>query len=205
MKSNKYFYLILTHVLFLNLVDCARISNSNEEPQIQKIDLVSAVDKKLNNGGTAIKNKKTDTVFVFNPVDSIRWIDSVRLVIKDSINLIPQDTLIVCLKDSLVYNYIDTIIYNYRDSVKVSYDERTFPEETIERYLNLFFKTENVNDTAGLHFNFSVYNGKELNYVRDSVYEVPDSINGWRVDWWREDCKITKLPVSAKASPGRQD
>ena len=65
MKPNKYFYLILTHVLFLNLVDCARISNSNEEPQIQKIDLVSAVDKKLNNGGTAIKNEKNGYGFCF--------------------------------------------------------------------------------------------------------------------------------------------
>ena len=161
MKSYKYFYLILTHVLFLNLVDCARIINSNEEPQIQKIDLVSAVDKKLNNGYTAIKNKKTDTVFVFNPVDSIRWIDSVRLV--------------------------------YKDSVLVSYDERSFPEETIERYLNLFFRTDDVNDTLGLHFNFEVYDGARLSYKRDTLYNVPDSIIGWRMEWWREECKITKL------------
>ena len=187
MKPNQYLFLMLTFVLFINLVDCACISNSNEEPQIQKIDSLSASYKKLNNDYTAIKNKKPDTVFVFNPVDSIRWIDSVRLVVKDSINLIPHDTLIVRLKDSLVYNYIDTIIYNYKDSVIVSYDERTFPEETIEKYLNLFFKTENVNDTAGLHFNFSTYDGKELSYVRDSVYEVPDSITGWRMDWYKKE------------------
>ena len=33
-------------------------------------------------------------------------------------------------------------------------------------------------------FNFSAFNGKELSYVRDSVYEVPDSITGWRIDWY---------------------
>ena len=47
--------------------------------------------------------------------------------------------MIVHLKDSLVYNYIDTTIYSYKDSIIVSYDERTFPEEIIEKYLNLFF------------------------------------------------------------------
>ena len=162
MKPNQYLFLMFTSVLFINLVDCACISNSNEEPQIQKIDSLSVSYNKLYNDYSAIKNKKPDTVFVFNPVDSIKWIDSVRLVVKDSINLIPHDTLIVHLKDSLVYNYIDTIIYNCKDSVIVSYDERTFPEETIEKYLNLFFKTENVNDTAGLHFNFSAYDGKRI-------------------------------------------
>ena len=187
MKPNQYLFLMLTSVLSLNLVDCACNSNSNEETQIQKIDSLSVSYNKLYTDYTAIKNKKPDTVFVFNTADSIRWIDSVRLVIKDSINLIPRDTLVVRLKDSLVYNYIDTIIYNYKDSVIVSYDERTFPEETIEKYLNLFFKTENVNDTAGLHFNFSVFDGNKLSYVRDSLYEVPDSVVGWRMDWYKKE------------------
>ncbi len=139
MKPNQYLFLMLTFVLSINLVDCACNSNSNEEPQIQKIDSVSASYKKLNNGYTAIKNKKPDTVLVFNPVDSINWIDSVRLVVKDSIILIPHDTLVIHLKDSLVYNYIDTTVYSYKDSIIIAYDERTFPEEIIEKYLNLFF------------------------------------------------------------------
>ena len=102
---------------------------------------------------TAIKNKTPDTVFVFSPVDSIRWIDSIRYVIKDS--------------------------------VVISYDERTFPEDTIDRYLNLFFRTDNVNDTAGLHFNFLVFDGNKLTYQRDTLYNVPDSVVGWRMEWWR--------------------
>ena len=184
MKQAESFIEILLPSLFLILFESGCITNSNAELRNQKIDSLSVSYNKLYKDYTAIKNKKPDTVFVFNPVDSIKWVDSVRLVIKDSINLIPHDTLIVRLKDSLVYNYVDTIIYNYKDSVIVSYDERTFPEETIEKYLNLFFKTENVNDTAGLHFNFSVYDGKELSYARDSLYGVPDSVNGWRVDWY---------------------
>ena len=103
---------------------------------------------------TAIKNKRRDTVFVFNPVDSINWIDSVR--------------------------------YVFRDSVVVSYDDRTFPEDSIIKYLNLFFRTDEVSDTAGLHFNFEVFDGAKLSYLRDSLYQVPDSITGWRIDWWRE-------------------
>ena len=110
----------------------------------------------------AIKNKKSDTVFVFSPVDSIRWIDSIRYIFRDSVIFIPHDTLIIHLRDSLVYNfkdstvfsYRDSILYNYRDSVVVSYDDRTFPEDSIVRYLNLFFRTDDVSDTAGLHFNF---------------------------------------------------
>ena len=119
---------------------------------------------------TAIKNKKSDTVFVFSPVDSIRWIDSVRYVFRDSVLFIPHDTLIIHLRDSLVYNfkdstvfsYRDSILYNYRDSVVVCYDDRTFPEDSIVRYLNLFFRTDDVSDTAGLHFNFEVFDGKEI-------------------------------------------
>ena len=142
----------------------------------------------------AIKYKQSDTVFVFSPVDSIRWIDSVRYVFRDSVLFISQDTLIIHLRDSLVYNfkdstvfnYRDSILYNYRDSVVVSYDARTFPEDSIVRYLNLFFRTDDVGDTAGLHFNFSTYDGKKLSYVKDSLYEVPDSILGWRIDWYLE-------------------
>ena len=68
--------------------------------------------------------------------------------------LVPHDTTIIQCKDS--------IIYNFRDSVIVHYDERTFPVETIERYLNLFFRTENVEDTARLHFNFEVFDGPKF-------------------------------------------
>ena len=75
----------------------------------------------------------------------------------------------------------------------ISYDDRTFPEDSIVRYLNLFFRTDDVSDTAGLHFNFLVFDGKEMSYQRDSLYEVPDSVIGWRMEWWREDCKILKL------------
>ena len=102
---------------------------------------------------TAIKNKTPDTVFVFNPVDSINWIDSIRYIVKDSVIL--------------------------------SYDERTFPADSIVKYLNLFFRTDNVSDTAGLHFNFEIFDGKELTYQRDTLYEVPDSCIGWRIDWWK--------------------
>ena len=149
----------------------------------------------------AIKNKRSDTVFVFSPVDSIRWIDSVRYIFRDSVIFIPHDTLIIHLKDSLVYNfkdstvfsYRDSILYNYRDSVVVSYDDRTFPEDSIVSYLNLFFRTDDVSDTAGLRFNFLVFDGKKLSYRRDSLYSVPDSVVGWRMEWWKDDCKITCL------------
>ena len=46
----------------------------------------------------AIKNKKSDTVFVFSPVDSIRCIDSIRYVFRDSVFFIPHDTLIIHLR-----------------------------------------------------------------------------------------------------------
>ena len=101
------------------------------------------------------KDKIPDTVKILVPTDSINWIDSVRYNIKDSINLIPHDTLITHIKDSLVYNFRDTLLYNYKDSIIISYDERTFPEENIEKYLNLFFQTDNIDDTAGLKYNFS--------------------------------------------------
>ncbi len=124
------------------------------------------------------------------PIDSINWIDSTRYILKDSIVLIPHDTLIIHLKDSLVYNFKDTTLYNYRDSVIVTYDDRTFPTETIEKYLNLFFKTDNLTDIIGLHFNFTTFDGPRLTYLKDSLYKVPDSIIGWRIDWYYEKCKI---------------
>ena len=127
---------------------------------------------------TAIKNKKPDTVFVFNPVDSIKWIDSVRYVFMDSV--------IYSFKDSTIFSYRDSILYNNRDSINVSYDDRTFPEDSVVRYLNLFFRTDDAGDTAGLHFNFEVFDGSKLYYQRDSLYRVPDSITAWRIDWWRE-------------------
>ncbi len=133
-----------------------------------------------------LKITKPDTVFVSIPIDSINWIDSTRYILKDSIVLIPHDTLIIHLKDSLVYHYKDTTLNNYRDSVIISYDERTFPTETIEKYLNLFFKTDNLSDTTGLHFNFEVFDGPKLSYKKDSLYQVPDSIIGWRLEWWKE-------------------
>ena len=141
----------------------------------------------------AIKNKRSDTVFIFSPVDSIRWIDSLRYVFRDSVLFIPHDTLIVHLRDSLAYNfkdstvfnYRDSILYNYRDSVVFSYDERTFPEDSIVRYLNLFFRTDDVRDTARLNFNFEVFDGKEMSYQKDSLYQVPDSVTGWRVEWYK--------------------
>ena len=127
---------------------------------------------------TAIKNKRQDTVFVFNPVDSINWIDSVRYVFRDSV--------VYSFKDSTVFSYRDSILFNYRDSVVVSYDDRTFPEDSIIKYLNLFFRTDEVSDTAGLHFNFEVFDGAKLSYLRDSLYQVPDSITAWRIDWWKD-------------------
>ena len=158
------------------------------------LDSLSDSYNSLYHDYTAIKNRKPDTFFVFSPVDSIRYIDSIRYVFKDSVLFIPHDTLIVHLRDSLVYNFQDSTVYNYRDSIMydfrdslvIFYDERTFPEDNIVRYLNLFFRTENVGDTAGLHFNFSVFEGSKLSYLRDSLYEVPDSILGWRIDWYLE-------------------
>ena len=107
---------------------------------------------------------------------------------------VPQDTLVVhlrdsvvyCFKDSTIFSYRDSILYKYRDSVIVSYDERTFPEDSVIRYLNLFFRTDDVSDTAGLHFNFKVFDGAKLSYLRDSLYQVPDAITAWRIDWWKE-------------------
>ncbi len=104
---------------------------------------------------TAVKNKTPDTVFVFNPVDSINWIDSIRYVVKDS--------------------------------VIVSYEERTFPVDSIIRYLNLFFKTDDVSDTAWLHFNFEIFNGKELTYqkeIHSMMFRIPvpdGELNGGRM------------------------
>ena len=63
-----------------------------------------------------------------------------------------------------MYNFRDTLLYNYKDSIIVSYDERTFPEENIEKYLNLFFQTDNIDDTAGLKYNFSIFNGRRISY-----------------------------------------
>ena len=94
--------------------------------------------------------------------------------------------MVYSFKDSTVFSYRDSILFNYRDSVVVSYDERTFPEDSIFRYLNLFFRTDEVSDTAGLHFNFEVFDGAKLSYLRDSLYQVPDSITGWRIDWWKD-------------------
>ena len=116
-------------------------------------DSLSGSYNSMINEYRAIKNKMRDTVFVFNPADSVRWIDSIRYVL--------------------------------RDSVIVSYDERTFPADSLTRYLNLFFRTDDVGDTAGLHFNFEVYDGSKLSYSRDSLYQVPDSIIGWQIEWWK--------------------
>ena len=174
----QHLILILNLSLFLIFISSGCNSNSGTELQHQGVDSLSAPYKKLFNDYTAIKSKRPDTVYIFNPVDSIRWIDSVRYVVKDSVVPVSHDTTIIHLKDSLVYNF--------RDSVIVCYDERSFPAETLERYLNLFFRTENVKDTTGLHFNFEIYDGKKLSYQRDTLYQVPDSILGWRIDWWHE-------------------
>ncbi len=160
-----------------------KLKNENVSLRFSLDSLSNAYDS-LYDDYTSIKNKKPDTVFISIPTDSINWIDSTRYILKDSIVLIPHDTLIIHLKDSLIYNYKDTTLYNYLDSVIVTYDERTFPTETIEKYLNLFFKTDNLSDTTGLHFNFEVFNGKELSFIKDSLYKVPDSTIGWRVDWY---------------------
>ena len=143
--------LILYFSLSIIFISSVYNSNSGTELRHQSADSLSAAHKKLFNAYTAIKNKRSDTVYVFNPADSIRWIDSVRYIVKDSVVLVPHDTTVIQFKDS--------IIYNFRDSVLVRYDERTFPVETIERYLNLFFRTENVEDTAGLHFNIEIFDG----------------------------------------------
>ncbi len=174
----QHLILILNFSLFLIFISSRCNSNSGTELQHQSADSLSASYKKLFNDYTAIKDKRPDTVYIYNPVDSIRWVDSIRYVRKDSVVLIPHDTTIIHLKDSLVYKF--------RDSVIICYEERNFPVETLERYLNLFFRTENVKDTAGLHFNFEIYDGQKLSYQRDTLYNVPDSSIGWRIDWWHE-------------------
>ncbi|MGB8317651.1 MAG: hypothetical protein WCE54_05980, partial [Ignavibacteriaceae bacterium] len=171
----------------------------------------------LNQNYVELKNKPADTIKISVPADSINWIDSTRYVLKDSVVLIPHDTTIINLKDSLViiphdtlitkikdslvYNFRDTLLYNYKDSIIISYDERTFPEENIEKYLNLFFKTDNVNDTAGLKYNFSIFDGQVNRYQLENSYKVPDSLIGWRLEWYGEgesQPAYTKVPAGRK-------
>ncbi len=135
-----------------NQVNIIKRENADSKPSLDSLS--DSYDSLLPNY-TAVKNKPPDTVFVFNPVDSINWIDSIRYVV--------------------------------RDSVIISYEERTFPADSIIRYLNLFFRTDNVKDTAGLHFNFEVFDGNKLTYQRDTLYNVPDSNAGWRIEWWKEE------------------
>ena len=223
----------LSVLILLVGFDC---SNTKEEQlqnenNVLKNNLVSLQQdyEVLNQKYVELKNKTADTITISVPSDSINWIDSTRYVLKDSlvfiphdttiinykdsIILVPHDTLVIHIKDSLVYNFRDTLLYNYLDSIIVSYDERTFPEENIEKYLNLFFQTDNVGDTAGLRFNFSVFNGRKRNYLLDINYNVPDSLTGWRLEWyyagpnnknemrvvnawWKENGLAEPLPIS---------
>ncbi|MFZ0456083.1 MAG: hypothetical protein WCE54_21660 [Ignavibacteriaceae bacterium] len=197
--KNKVPYSYLIIILFLGICfagegcksifdvfqeDNNKLKNENTSLKFS-LDSLSNSYNLLYDDYSSIKNKKPDTVFVSIPIDSINWIDSTRYILKDSIVLITYDTLKVRFRDSLIYNFIDTTVYNLRDSVIITYDDRTFPIETIEKYLNLFFKTDNVSDTTGLHFNFEVFEGTMLSYKKDSLYQVPDSIIGWGVEWWK--------------------
>ena len=170
----------------------SKLKNENMSLKFSLDSLSNSFDSLLNDY-TAIKNKNPDTVFIYSPIDSINWIDSIRYVLKDSVVIVPHDTLIIHLKDSLVYNYRDTTVYNYRDSISVTYDDKNFPTETINKYLNLFFQTERLTDTTGLHFNVLIFDGPKLDYKYDSLYQVPDSVIGWRLDWYSENCKIPSL------------
>jgi hypothetical protein len=184
----------LSVLILTSLFSC---SNNSKEFELQnentvlkyQLDTLQNSYNILNQKYIDIKNKRADTVKILVPTDSINWIDSIRYDVRDSVQLIPHDTLITHIKDSLVYNFRGTLLYNYLDSVIVSYDERTFPEENIERYLNLFFQTDNVEDTAGLRFNFSVFNGRKRNYLLDTNYNVPDSLTGWRLEWYLKSQK----------------
>ena len=120
--------------------------------------------------------------------------DTTIINYRDSIILIPHDTLIIHIKDSLVYNFRDTLLYNLQRFNNCLYDERTFPEESIERYLNLFFQTDNLEDTAGLRFNFSIFDGRRRSYILDTNYRVLDSVTGWKLDWnYNEQITIQKI------------
>ena len=145
------------------------IALKNQLDSLQNIYII------LNQKYLDAKDKTADTVNILVPTDSINWIDSVRYNIKDSIEFIPHDTLITHIKDSLVYNFRDTLLYNYKDSIIVSYDERTFPKENIEKYLNLFFQTDNIEDTAGLKYNFSDFstaNGLLISWIQIIIVPI---------------------------------
>jgi len=204
---SKIQFLFSALILSISLFSCSNDSN-DIKLQNENIGLKNQLDSLLNSYDNLyenyldVKSRLPDTVNIIIPTDSINWIDSVRYTIKDSLLLIPhdttiinfkdslvvipRDTLITHLKDSLVYNFRDTLLYNYKDSIIISYDERTFPEENIEKYLNLFFKTDSVEDTAGLKFNFSVFDGPRKSYLLDKNYCVPDSVVGWRLEWYLE-------------------
>ena len=197
--------LILFSVIILFNFDCSDNSNvislQNENIVLKShLDSLQNEYNLLNQIYIEVKDRPPDTIKVLVPLDSINWIDSVKytfrdsLVLiphdtaiinyKDSIVLVPHDTLIVHLKDSIIYNIRDTLLYNYIDSIIISYDERTFPEESIDKYLNLFFKTDNAEDTLGLKYNFSIFDGERKSYILDENYCVPDSITGWRLEWY---------------------
>jgi hypothetical protein len=176
-----------------NNEDCSEYKNENINLKFSLDSLSSCYDSLYNDYNAIIRqlpDKNPDTVFVYAPVDSTNWIDSIRYVFRDSIIIVPHDTLIVQLKDSLVYIFKDTTVYNYHDSVIVSYDDRNFPTEIINKYLNLFFKSDKLTDATGLHFNVLIFDGLKLDYKYDSLYQVPDSVIGWRIDWYSKKCKI---------------
>jgi hypothetical protein len=203
----------LMAVLLINLLSCSNIKEMvcPEENNLQNknTDLISRYDSLsnkynlLNEAYKNIKMKKPDTVFVYNPVDSINWIDSVRYNIKDSLVLIPHDTtvinfrdstiliphdtLIIHAKDTLVYNYKDSTLINYKDSTIIKYDMRAFPEKEFIKYLNLFFKADNAEDTTGLRYNISIFDGRKPSYIMNKNYDVPDSSTGWRIEWYHEE------------------
>ena len=195
-------------VILLHFLSCSNNSNNiqlQNENIILKLQLDSLQNSYdiLNIRYINLKNKPPDTCFIFTSSDSVNWIDSVMYSFKDSLVLIPHDTtvidikdsiivilhdtLITRFKDSLVYIYRDTLLYSYIDSIIICYDEKSFPEESIEKYLNLFFRTDNIEDTAGLKYNFSAFDGPKRSYTLDTNYIVPDSIIGWRLEWYRED------------------
>ena len=196
-----FFGLVLLNFTCSNNSNELRLQNENIVLHNQ-LDSLQQEYNILDQKYVELKNIPPDTIEVLVPSDSINWIDSIRYVLKDSlvfithdstiinykdsIVLVPRDTLIIHIKDSLIYNCRDTLLYNYQDSTIISYDKRTFPEKNIEKYLNLFFKTDNVDDTAGLKFNFSIFDGRRRSYLLDTNYSVPDSLTGWDLEWYHD-------------------
>ncbi len=146
--------------------DCTQLQNEN-----------NLLNDSLLTLNKMIKGFKPDTVFIFNPVDSIRWHDSTKWIIKDSIKWSVKDSLNVI--DSVIYQFKDSI--RFKDSINIidKYNPINLDESSIDSLLSW-----GIVDTTELFWNVINYNGNEEIFNKHPNFTIPDSTIGFSFKWY---------------------